>query len=139
MLRPSNQLPDDAPSQPPSTKVNQATIKGGRQLKKPTQDSYVHQRDEPGHCKAQHGFKVKGIRFLSLDRRNQNLPDSPPHLPDHPMKMQRLQIEWDMRCHPLRAMAHMSARSRGTSQPLTLSSTHSPTLLISLILSLSLE
>ena len=66
MLRPSNQLPDDAPSQPPSTKVNQATIKGGRQLKKPTQDSYVHQRDEPGHCKPQHGFKVKGIRFSSL-------------------------------------------------------------------------
>ena len=42
-----------------------------------------------------------------------------------------------MRCHPLRAIAHMSAQSRGTSQPLTLSSTHSPTLLISLILSLS--
>ena len=37
--------------------------------------------------------KVNEIRFLSLDRRNQILLDSLPHLSDHPIKVQGLQIE----------------------------------------------
>jgi len=53
--------------------------------------------------------------------------------------MQRKQIEWEMSYHPLRAMAHMSAQNRDTCHQLTLSSTHSPALLISLILPLSLR
>ena len=94
-------------------------------------------KDKQGHCKPHHGLKVRKIRFLSLDRLNQGLPDSPPHLPGYMIKMQRLQIEWEMSCHPLRGMAHMSAWIRDISQHRNFSSTHSP--LISLTHTLSLE
>ena len=92
-------------------------------------------KDKQGHYKPHHGLKVRKIKFLSLDRLNQGLPDSPPHLLGYMIKMQRLQIEWEMSCHPLRGMAHMSAWIRYISQHLNFSSTHSP--LISLTHSLS--
>ena len=86
---------------------------------------------------ASNGFKSHEIRFLSWGKQIQKLSDDPLRVLDHPINMQRQQIEWEVSCHSLWDMAHMSARVGDIFQHQILSSTHP--LLISLSLTHTLS
>ena len=46
-------------------------------------------------------LRLKRSGSQTWNQQSNNLPDSPLQLSDHPTGMQKLQKEWEMRCHPL--------------------------------------